>query len=112
MPATIKCSWKGLKDATGLDGVECIAVAHLGKYGFSDDIINQMVKFDIFPQTYLICGMVYVARDAIFLGVVRSLLDNAMTLYQGVADLDANAEKVSKYIEENAVKVEVAEVTE
>ena len=96
----IKTTWGTLAHKTGNAGVDYIAVRHLGKYGFDDAIIRDMIKFDIFPQVYLVTGETYVLRADIFGKVVRKLLSNSMIIYQGVADADEMREKIKAATED------------
>lgn len=88
MKPNIVTSWKEIKKRLGREGIEFIQVGDLGKYGFDDQIVTAMVKFDIFPQAYIVCGGCYVLRDEIFGMVVNKLLRNSMDIYQAVEDKD------------------------
>lgn len=109
MKPTIKTTWAEIRKNTGREGVDHIAITHLGKYGFTEQIINDMLKFDIFPQAYLVAGEVYVVRDEIFGHVVRRLLENSMTTYQAVADMEENAKKVQEAMEQVVLDDEALE---
>lgn len=100
MKATIKTTWAEIKAKTGRDGVEFIAVTALGKYGFTAQIVLDMIKYEIFPQAFQVCGEVYVIREHIFGQVVRKLLENSMVLYTSVAEADEITEKVQAAMED------------
>jgi Na+-transporting NADH:ubiquinone oxidoreductase subunit NqrA len=79
-----------------------IEIRELGFYGFDNDIINDMVKYEIFPQVYKVKNKLYVQRSVIF-GIVETFLKNAMTLYKAVEE----TEKVKAELAERAVPVDV-----
>ena len=96
----ISTTWGEIKKRLGREGIEFIQVRDLGKYGFTDAIVTDMVKFDIFPQAYVVCGAYYVLRDEIFGQVVRKLLENSMAIYQAVQDKDQVLEAVKAAMED------------
>lgn len=100
MKPTIKTTWPEIKHHMGRLGIDFISVEHLGKYGFTDQIINDMVTFDIFPQLYKVCGAIYVLREDIFGSVVRKLLENSMAVYKHVQDLDEARAKIKEVMED------------
>lgn len=79
-------------------------VSELGKYGMDVEIINLMVKYDIFPQTYLIRKDVYVSESDVVVLVNRLLLTN-MRLYKIRENLDEAKAEAFKYIEDNKIKI-------
>lgn len=100
MKPTIKTTWSEIKRHMGRLGIDFISVEHLGKYGFTDQIINDMIRFEIFPQAYLVTGAVYVLREDIFGSVVRKLLENSMAVYKHVQDLDEARAKIKDAMED------------
>lgn len=100
MKPTIKTTWSEIERKIGRVGIDFISVESLGKYGFTDQIINDMIRFEIFPQAYLVTGAVYVLREEIFGSVVRKLLENSMAIYQNVQDLDEARAKVKEAMED------------
>ena len=88
---TIKISFEKAK-TRGLPPSEFVMVKNLGQYGFDADIIDKMIKYDIFPQTYLIVGNVYVVKASIA-GILNRMVKNTMTMYDEVA---ANEAKVAE----------------
>lgn len=100
MKPTIKTTWPEIKRHMGRLGIDFISVEHLGKYGFTDQIINDMIRFEIFPQAYLVTGAVYVLREDIFGSVVRKLLENSMAVYKHVQDLDEARAKIKEAMED------------
>ena len=95
---TIKATWKDLHNH-GIQPEHLIRVADLGNFGFSNEIINGMVKFDIFPRTYF-----YVLRCDIF-QLVETLLGNALKLYESVEESEKKVAEAARLIEENAVPI-------
>jgi hypothetical protein len=100
---TIKATWKDLHNH-GIQPEHLIRVADLGNFGFSNEIINGMVKFDIFPRTYFVVGVVYVLRCDIF-QLVETLLGNALKLYESVEESEKKVAEAARLIEENAVPI-------
>lgn len=100
MKPTIKTTWSEIEREIGRVGIDFISVESLGKYGFTDQIINDMIRFEIFPQVYLVTGAVYVLREEIFGAVVRKLLENSMAIYQNVQDLDEARAKIKGAMED------------
>lgn len=100
MKPTIKTTWSEIEREIGRVGIDFISVESLGKYGFTDQIIDDMIRFEIFPQAYLVTGAVYVLREEIFGSVVRKLLENSMAIYQNVQDLDEARAKIKDAMED------------
>lgn len=100
MVPNIVTSWREIRKRLGREGIEFIQVGDLGKYGFDDKIVTDMVKFDIFPQVYIVCGGAYVIRDEVFGAVVNKLLRNSMEIYQAVQDKDTAIAAVRAAMEE------------
>jgi hypothetical protein len=101
--ATIKANWKELHDH-GIQPEHLIRVEDLGKVGFSSEIIQGMLKYEIFPQAFLVVGVAYVLRDEIF-KVVHTLLGNALKLYESVEESEKKVREAAQLIEENAVPI-------
>jgi hypothetical protein len=100
MKPTIKTTWAEIKAKTNREGVEFIAVAALGKYGFTTEIVQDMHEFGILPQTFLVCGETYVLREQLFQEVVRKLLENSMFLYRSVEEGEEHKRKVAAAMED------------
>lgn len=100
MKPTIKTTWAEIEREINRVGIDFISVESLGKYGFTDQIVNDMIRFDIFPQAYLVTGATYVLREEIFGVVVRKLLENSLAIYQNVQDLDEARAKVKTSMED------------
>ncbi len=105
--ATIKASWKELHDH-GIQPENLICVEDLGKVGFNSEIINGMLKYEIFPQAFLVVGAAYVLKDEIF-KVVETLLGNALKLYESVEESEKKVKEAAQLIEENAVPITEAD---
>jgi hypothetical protein len=101
--ATIKASWKELNDH-GIQPENLIRVEDLGKVGFNSEIINGMLKYEIFPQAFLVVGVAYVLREDLF-KVVETLLGNALKLYESVEESEKKAKEAAQLIKENAVPI-------
>lgn len=93
---------KKTMEERGISMSRMILISDLGYYGFTNEIINSMVEFEIFPQVYKIKSKFYVEKQVIF-GIVETFLKNAMTLYKAVDE----TEKVKKELEARAVPVEL-----
>lgn len=78
-----------------LGTIHFIEVNELGRYGFTNEIINEMVKYEIFPQLYRVKNKIQVLKNEIF-GVVEVLLRRSMQLYQAVDARDQAAEIIAK----------------
>lgn len=98
---TIKATWKEMH-AHGIQPADLIRVQDLGQFGFNDEILAGMQRYEIFPQTFFVVGVVYVKRVSIF-SVVGQLLQNAIRIYEGVEETDKKAAEAQKAIEENSV---------
>jgi len=72
-----------------------IEVNSLTDYGFTSEIVNDMVHYEIFPQLYKIGNKISVLKKEIF-GVVETLLKRSMTLYKAVEAKDKLAEEIGK----------------
>lgn len=100
MKPTIKTTWAEIEREINRVGIDFISVESLGKYGFTDQIVNDMIRFDIFPQAYLVTGATYVLREEIFGAVVRKLLENSLAIYQNVQDMDEARAKIKASMED------------
>jgi hypothetical protein len=98
---TIKASWKEMR-AHGIQPSDLIRVQDLGRFGFNDEILAGMQRFQIFPQALFVAGVVYVKRESIFL-VVEKLLQNAIRLYEGVEETEKKAAEAQRVLEEESV---------
>jgi hypothetical protein len=105
--ATIKASWKELNDH-GIQPENLIRVEDLSKVGFNSEIINGMLKYEIFPQAFLVVGVIYVLREDLF-KVVETLLGNALKLYESVEESEKKVKEAAQLIEENAVPITEAD---
>jgi len=83
-------------------GTDCVAVEDLGRYGFDSELINEMIKFEIFPQTYKHMGRIIVLKRDIT-EIINKLLHNSMKIYEKVEELDRIKEEVAKLAESNMV---------
>ena len=102
MKPTIKITTQEARQH-GIDlGRDAIAVENLGNYGFDSELINSMVKFEIFPQTYMHTGRVIVLRREI-MQVVNQLLRNSMKVYEAVEESDRIKKEAAELIESNTV---------
>lgn len=89
-----------------------IEVNSLTDYGFTSEIVNDMVHYEIFPQLYKIGNKISVLKKEIF-GVVETLLKRSMTLYKAVEAKDKLAEEIGKSalpVEELNKRIEEAKV--
>lgn len=105
MKPTIKCTWKELRENAGLRTADMILVEGLVEYGFDSEIINSMAEFEIFPQTFLIVGAVYVIREEVR-KTVNQLLKNEMRVYRDHLTVDRLADSVKAEMERYKVKIE------
>ena len=99
MAQNIKTTWKELSEHF-IEPKHLIPVEDLGRYGFTSEIINGMIRYDIFPRTFFVVGVVYVLRAEIF-QVVETLLGNSLKLYESVEQTEAKAAEATKLIEED-----------
>lgn len=95
---------KATMDKNGLNLARFIEISALGYYGFNNDLINDMVHFEIFPQVYKIKNKLYVEKISIF-GVVEKLLEREMVWYKAV-EANEEAAKAKKELEAIAMPVE------
>lgn len=104
MKPTIKITTQEARQH-GIDlGRDTVGVENLNLYGFDTELINSMVKFEIFPQTYLHMGRVLVLRREIC-EVVNKLLHGSMKLYETVEEADRLKEEAAKLAESNTVEL-------
>lgn len=101
---TIKTSFAelkkhGIEDACLLENLQ----------GYDSDIINLMIKHDIFPQTFYILGQIYVSRAHINL-VTNRLLRTQMHMYETMENLEDAKAKAIKYLEDNKIKLDENDV--
>ena len=102
MKPTIKITTQEARQR-GIDlGRDTVGVENLNLYGFDSELINSMVKFEIFPQTYLHSGRVLVLRRELC-EVVNKLLHGSMKLYEAVEESDRLKEEAAKLVESNTV---------
>lgn len=97
---------KATMDKNGLNMARFIEISALGYYGFNNDLINDMVHFEIFPQVYKIKSKLYVEKISIF-GVVEKLLEREMVWYKAV---EANEEAAKAKAELEAIAMPVDEL--
>lgn len=95
---------KATMDKNGLNMARFIEITALGYYGFNNELINDMVHFEIFPQVYKIKSKLYVEKISIF-GVVEKLLEREMVWYKAV-EANEEAEKAKKELESIALPVD------
>ena len=81
--------------ANKLGPVHFIEVNELSRYGYTNEIINEMVKYEIFPQLFKVKNKIQVLRSEIF-GVTEVLLRRSMQLYQAVDARDQAAEIIAR----------------
>lgn len=91
-------------NSNGLRVNQFIEISDLGYYGFNNELINDMVHFEIFPQVYKIKNKFYVEKKSIF-GVVEKLLEREMVWYKAV-EANEEAAKAKKELEQIAIPVE------
>ncbi len=72
-----------------------IEVNSLTDFGFTSEIVNDMVHYEIFPQLFKIGNKITVLKTDIF-GVVETLLKRSMTLYKAVEAKDKLADEIGK----------------
>jgi hypothetical protein len=84
-------------------------IADLGKVGFDSEIIDAMVKYEIFPQVFFFSEdpdkVPHVRAADIFGTVVNRLLHNEMELYRAVNTSHDTADKLRAEILAGAVKL-------
>lgn len=95
---------KATMDKQGITIARFIEISALGYYGFNNEIINDMVHFEIFPQVYKIKSKLYVEKLSIF-GAVEKLLEREMVWYKAV-EANENAIKAAKELEAAALPIE------
>lgn len=93
---------KKTMDERGINMGRLILISDLGYYGFSNEIINSMVEYEIFPQVYKVKSKFYVEKRVIF-GIVETFLKNAITLYKAVDE----SEKAKAALAEQAVPLDM-----
>lgn len=95
---------KATMDKHGFTMNRFIEISSLGYYGFNNDLINDMVHFEIFPQVYKIKNKMYVEKISIF-GVVEKLLEREMVWYKAV-EANEEAAKAKKELEAIAMPID------
>lgn len=86
---------KAQLETNNLTPKDFIEVNSLTDFGFTSEIVNDMVHYEIFPQLYKIGNKISVLRKEIF-GVVETLLKRSMTLYKAVEAKDKLANEIGK----------------
>jgi hypothetical protein len=81
-----------------------VAIEQLGMYGFDQEIMDGMVKYEIFPAVYTINGADYVSGAEVFT-VVRQLLRNSIRLYETVDESEKRTREAKELLESNSVKL-------
>ena len=92
---------KATMDNNGLTIAKFIEIGALGYVGFNNELINDMVHFEIFPQVYKIKNKFYVLKTDIF-GVVEKLLERELVWYKAV-EANENAAKAKAELESIAL---------
>lgn len=94
-----------------------IRLDNLGYVGFDNEIVEGMLKYDIFPDLIEYRHDIYVRKDDIF-AVVRQLLKNSLRLYEAVESVDNHVEKMATELAsavplsaEDLAKVQAGEMT-
>lgn len=82
-----------------------ISVEDLGFYGFTNQIIGLMQKFDIFPQLYSIDNKICVIKTQVFTVVERILL-MTMSLYQDRENYEKAQEQLQEILKAEAVQLD------
>ena len=77
-----------------------IEVKELGKYGFDDEIINGLVKYEVMPAALRYKGKLYVPKFAI-LKVLHVTLVNAVKMYEMAEKHEQDALEILKQIEKD-----------
>lgn len=78
---------------------------NLPSQGYDEDIVNLMIKYEIFPQTFLVAGQIYISKAAINL-VTNKLLRTQMHMYETVETLNEAKAAAIKYLEENKIRLD------
>lgn len=103
---TIKTTFSELRKH-GID--DWCLLENLGTVGYDETIISLMVKYDIFPQTFLVSGQLYVSKSAINM-VTNKLLRTQMLMYEAMDTLEDAKTKAVEYLEKNKVKLSETEL--
>lgn len=78
---------------------DLIRIDNLGFVGFDNEIVEAMIKYEIFPDLIEYRHDMYILKNEIF-GVVNKLLKSSMKLYEAVEAVDEHVEKVAKELSE------------
>lgn len=89
---------------------DVVMITELWRFGLDTEITNLMVKYDIFPQVFLIRKDFYVATSHIR-KVVHDLLLTNMRLYQARETMEEGKANAIKYIEDNKIRITPEDVT-
>jgi DNA-directed RNA polymerase beta' subunit len=81
-----------------------ITIEALGGYGFDEEIVNKMLRYEIFPQTFVLADQPQVLRASIF-KVVNGLLLNSMRLYELVDETDKAKKDMVELLEKSGVEI-------
>ena len=81
-----------------------IAIEQLGMYGFDQEIMDGMIRYEIFPSVFTINGTDYVSGAEVF-QVVRQLLRNSIRLYEAVDETEKRTAEAKELLESGAVKL-------
>jgi hypothetical protein len=81
-----------------------IAIEQLGMYGFDQEIMDGMIRYEIFPPVFVVNGTDYVSGAEVF-QVVRQLLRNSIRLYEAVDESEKRTAEAKELLESGAVKL-------
>jgi hypothetical protein len=101
--ATIVATRTDLKKMN-LKQSDLIPVSALGAFGFDDDIIKSLAKYEILPQVLKVQHVYYMIREEVF-GLVNRFIKNELAIYKAVEDKENLLAESAKFIEENKVKL-------
>jgi DNA-directed RNA polymerase beta' subunit len=103
MKPAIKIDAQDIK-AHGYTYADFVPVEALGGYGFDEEIVNKMLRYEIFPQVFVLAGQPQVLRASIF-EVVNGLLLNSMRLYELVDETDKAKKDMVELLEKSGVEI-------
>ena len=81
-----------------------ITIEQLGMYGFDQEIMDGMIRYEIFPPVFMVNGTDYVSGAEVFT-VVRQLLRNSIRLYEAVEESEKRSAEAKDLLETGAVKL-------
>lgn len=88
---------------------DLVAVNDLNRYGLTEHIIMDMVKYDVWPKTYYVVGRAWVRKQAI-LHWINTCMHNCLALYKDVETCEKRQQDAIDLVKSTTVKLDDADL--